>query len=89
MRPEVRLVPPSHFAVEPPKDAAPRCYHCDHPIHGETGNYVEIDGALRPMCCAGCKAVAEAIAAGGLDDYYRQRSQLPATPEELVPKYLR
>jgi Cu2+-exporting ATPase len=41
------------------------------------------------MCCAGCKAVAEAIVAGGLDDYYRQRTELAATPEALVPAALR
>jgi Cu2+-exporting ATPase len=83
------LPAPSHPAVEPPKDAAVRCYHCDHAINGETEHYVEIDGVLRPMCCTGCKAVAETIGAGGLDDYYRQRSRSPATPEELVPEFLR
>jgi Cu2+-exporting ATPase len=41
------------------------------------------------MCCQGCKAVAEAIIAGGLSDYYRQRSQMPATAQELVPEFLR
>jgi Cu2+-exporting ATPase len=41
------------------------------------------------MCCEGCKAVAEAIIAGGLDDYYRQRSEMPGKPEELVPEFLR
>ena len=70
-------------------DAIPRCYHCDQPIDAGTDNYVEIDGASRPMCCAGCKAVAEAIIAGGLADYYRQRSEMPATPEALVPDFLR
>ena len=75
--------------VEPRGDALPRCYHCDQPIHGETDIRVTIDGASRPMCCEGCKAVAEAIIAGGLDDYYRQRSEVPARPQELVPEYLR
>jgi Cu2+-exporting ATPase len=41
------------------------------------------------MCCPGCKAVAEAIIAGGLADYYRQRSATPAKPEALVPDFLR
>jgi Cu2+-exporting ATPase len=50
---------------------------------------VAIDGASRPMCCAGCKAVAEAIVAGKLDNYYRQRSAMPAKPKELVPDFLR
>ncbi len=31
-------------------------------------------GELRTFCCPGCQAVAQAIAAGGLEAYYRQRS---------------
>lgn len=41
------------------------------------------------MCCEGCKAVAEAIIAAGLVEYYRQRSEMPATAKELVPEFLR
>jgi Cu2+-exporting ATPase len=66
----------------------PHCYHCDLPIHGEIDICVTIDGAARPMCCEGCKAVAEAIIAGGLGDYYRQRSEAPVRPQELVPDLL-
>ena len=29
------------------------------------------------MCCAGCQAVAQAIAAGGFEAYYRERTALP------------
>lgn len=50
---------------------------------------MELDGAARHMCCMGCKAVAEAIAAEGLDDYYRQRSHKPATADDVVPEILR
>ena len=75
--------------VEPRGDALPRCYHCDQPIHGETDISVIVDGASRAMCCEGCKAVAEAIIAGGLDDYYRQRSEVPARARELAPDFLR
>jgi Cu2+-exporting ATPase len=75
--------------VEPRNDAPLHCYHCDQPISGAARIYVEIDGASRPMCCEGCKAVAQAIISGGLEDYYRQRSQVPVTPQELVPEFLR
>ena len=75
---------PSQTAVEQPADSLVRCYHCDHPIRGEIDTFAEIDGAQRPMCCTGCKSAAEAIAAGGLDDYYRQRSRLPTAPAEPV-----
>ena len=67
---------PSHTAVADPADAVVHCYHCGHAIHGEPGAYAEIEGARQPMCCGGCKAVAEAIVAEGLDDYYRQRERV-------------
>jgi Cu2+-exporting ATPase len=41
------------------------------------------------MCCRGCQAVAAAIVAGGLDDYYRYRSDTAQTAHELVPEFLR
>jgi len=36
---------------------------------------VTIDGTEREMCCPGCKAVAQAIVDGGLEAYYRQRTE--------------
>lgn len=80
---------PSQSAFDPPSETQLRCFHCDHPIRGGTDIYVEVDGVARPMCCTGCKAVAEAIAAEGLDDYYRQRSHKPATADDIVPACLR
>ena len=35
------------------------------------------------MCCPGCQAVAEAIVAGGLESYYKHRSENAANPEAL------
>jgi Cu2+-exporting ATPase len=40
------------------------------------------------MCCAGCQAVAQAIVANGLDDYYRHRDALPESPREALPAVL-
>jgi Cu2+-exporting ATPase len=37
------------------------------------------------MCCLGCQSVAEAIVENGLEDYYKHRTELPKTPEDLVP----
>ncbi len=45
-------------------------------------------GADRAMCCAGCKAVAEAIIGMGLDDYYRHRSGQALRPKAEVPDFL-
>jgi Cu2+-exporting ATPase len=40
------------------------------------------------MCCAGCQAVAQAIVANGLADYYRHRDALPESPREALPQAL-
>lgn len=80
---------PTQLAVELPSSAIQRCFHCEQPIRAGTDIFVEVDGASRPMCCQGCKAVTQAIIAGGLDDYYRQRSEVPSKPEEIVPDFLR
>jgi len=60
------------------------CFHCGEPgADGERWSVV-IDGVARPMCCPGCKAIAETIVASGLKDYYRHRTELPElTPAEF------
>lgn len=40
------------------------------------------------MCCPGCKAVAEAIVEGGMEDYYRYRTEASPQGHELVPREL-
>ena len=35
------------------------------------------------MCCPGCQAVADAIVAGGLESYYRHRTDKSSNPEAL------
>ncbi len=61
------------------------CYHCGLPIPHDADFHVEIDGATRTLCCAGCQAVAEAIVANGLTDYYRRRDALPESPRAAMP----
>lgn len=64
------------------------CYHCGLPIPAEADFPVEIDGTQRAMCCAGCQAVAAAIVANGLGDYYRHRDAMPERPREALPAEL-
>jgi Cu2+-exporting ATPase len=47
--------------------------------------HVAIAGVPRAMCCAGCQAVAAAIVANGLTDYYRHRDAMPESPREALP----
>jgi len=69
--------------------SAETCFHCGQPVPRGVELTAEIDGAARPMCCRGCQAVAEAIVAGGLSEYYRYRTETAPTARELVPAFLR
>ena len=64
------------------------CFHCNLPVPPGADYHVEIDGESRPMCCPGCKAVAEAIVAGGLTDFYRYRTEPAPTARDIVPEAL-
>lgn len=64
------------------------CYHCGLPIPADADYEVEIDGAERAMCCAGCQAVAQAIVGNGLTEYYRHRDAMPESQREALPAEL-
>jgi Cu2+-exporting ATPase len=65
------------------------CYHCGLPVPETSPFHTKIMGEQRELCCHGCQAVAETIVANGLEDYYRYRTELPNTAEDLVPDELR
>lgn len=65
------------------------CYHCGLPVPSGTRYSAVVLQEPRAMCCQGCQAVAEAIVANGLEDYYRYRTELPQNVEDLVPDELR
>ena len=70
--------------------AAPEgCFHCGLPVPSADPYQGAVDGEPRSFCCAGCRAVAQAIDQAGLGDYYRQRTEFPDRPEETVPAALR
>lgn len=66
------------------------CYHCGLPLPTDADFSVNIDGQARRMCCVGCQAVAQAIVANGLNDYYRHRDALPESQNsrEAMPEAL-
>ncbi|WNO10204.1 heavy metal translocating P-type ATPase [Teredinibacter sp. KSP-S5-2] len=47
------------------------CFHCGLPAFKEYE--AKIEGELKSFCCIGCQAVAQAIADGGLSEYYNYR----------------
>lgn len=57
--------------------ALPACFHCGESVTEGSRYDTLIDGVTQPMCCPGCKAIAETIIASGLKDYYRHRTELP------------
>ena len=62
-------------------EAAADCFHCGLPIPPGTDYRALIQGQPRSMCCPGCQAVAETIAASGLENYYKHRTGPAGAPE--------
>ena len=62
------------LASPAPAVPAPACFHCGLPIPPGQRWLANVLGEIRDFCCGGCRAVAEAISSGGLDDYYRLRT---------------
>ncbi|HCP56488.1 MAG TPA: cbb3-type cytochrome oxidase assembly protein CcoS, partial [Pseudomonas sp.] len=59
------------------------CYHCGLPVPTGGHFHASVLGQEREMCCPGCQAVAEAIVAGGLEHYYKHRTETAANPDNL------
>ncbi|MBU3022847.1 heavy metal translocating P-type ATPase [Aestuariibacter sp. A3R04] len=51
------------------------CFHCGEPTDPAQPFSAVVLSETRPMCCPGCKAVAEAIVDNGLEDYYQFRTE--------------
>ncbi len=65
------------------------CFHCGLAIPTGFNYAVTIEGQRRSMCCHGCQAVAEAILAAGLSDFYQHRTAPSRRIEDLIPESLR
>lgn len=57
------------------------CYHCGLPVPAGAHFPVAIAGKDESMCCPGCQAVAMAIVDGGLENFYRFRTENNPRPE--------
>ncbi len=65
------------------------CFHCHLPVPDGFELAASIDSQQQPMCCYGCKAVAEAIVMSGHEHFYRVRTEPSSTGVELLPDLLR
>ncbi|MCB1777144.1 MAG: heavy metal translocating P-type ATPase, partial [Candidatus Competibacteraceae bacterium] len=70
-------------------DSRMECFHCGLPVPPGAQYAVAIDEERQPMCCPGCQAVAEAIVAAGLTDFYRHRTAPSQRTEDRIPEPLR
>lgn len=68
---------------------AANCFHCGLPIPQGASFIVNIDDRDQAMCCSGCQAVAQAIVANQLTDFYKFRTDIGSRPEDLIPEQLR
>ena len=60
------------------------CYHCGDQVPQGTILSANLDGVDQPMCCLGCKSVAEFIVASGLNNFYRHRDE-PEPGSAITP----
>jgi Cu2+-exporting ATPase len=58
------------------------CFHCGESIPRGLVLHARIAGRDEPVCCHGCKAVAEFITGAGLGDYYRYRDTSSSRADE-------
>lgn len=63
----------------------PVCFHCGDRLPGGAPIVANLHGNAQAMCCIGCKAVAEFIAASGLGAFYDFRSH-PDADLQLRPE---
>ena len=59
---------------------AKRCFHCGDPNPEPSPWHVELGGAPRYFCCAGCLGIARTIHAAGLDAFYDRRTRSADRP---------
>lgn len=51
------------------------CFHCGEALPDGKPIFAQLGESHQPVCCIGCKAVAEFIHASGLDAFYKHRTQ--------------
>jgi len=57
-----------------------RCFHCGNPNPEPKPWRIELAGATRHFCCAGCLGIARTIHAAGLDAFYDRRTRVTDRP---------
>jgi Cu2+-exporting ATPase len=58
------------------------CFHCHEPL-GNSRQVAVLGARQEPVCCSGCKAVAELINGAGLADFYDYRTAAARSPAKV------
>ncbi len=59
------------------------CFHCGEPLP-DNPPQAQLGEAQKPVCCIGCKAVAELIHQNGLDNFYQLRKGETTKPADYL-----
>ena len=81
---KLSVMTPPEILLPSVKAGTPDCFHCGEPVDGSSTFSSVIEGHARPMCCAGCKAVADLIVESGMTHFYSQRTHYAETPPEQL-----
>jgi Cu2+-exporting ATPase len=76
---------PSAAAIDPQAT----CFHCGLPVPRGLMLSAAVEGRDEPMCCYGCRAVAQAIVDSGNASFYRHRTESSPTGQTLLPDFIR
>lgn len=60
-----------------------RCFHCGEPLPANPPQ-AQLGDTEKPVCCIGCKAVAELIHQNGLDNFYQLRKGETLKPADYL-----
>lgn len=60
------------------------CYHCGEPIPSGFKAELSVSGQPQAFCCYGCMAIAETIISGGMESFYKHRSELSEKASEFT-----
>jgi Cu2+-exporting ATPase len=71
-------------SINTKNQTTPICFHCGEPVANPSLFTSVINGQKEPMCCAGCKAVADLIIESGMASFYTQRTHYAETAPEFL-----
>lgn len=66
-------------------DPQTQCFHCGQPLPPQRDYPIVFQDQQYDCCCTGCHAIAQAVLASGLTEYYLHRTAFPQKGETALP----